>query len=142
MTIKLNKKTCHVKTNANGYVTLKIPSTTKLGSYKLTATYKGQTIKKTIKVKQNLKTSKYTVKKSAKKLTVKATLKNGKIAGKNKKITLKLNGKKFTAKTNKNGIAKFTIKKNVIKKLKAGKKYTMKVTYLKNTIKTTLNVKR
>ncbi len=142
VTIKLNKKTYKVKTDSKGYVTLKIPNTLKPKSYKLTATYKGQTIKKTIKVKQNLKTNKYSVKKSAKKLVVKATLKNGKTALKNKKITLKIKGKKITAKTNKKGIAKFTIKKNIIKKLKAGKKYTMQVTYLKNTIKTTLKVKR
>ncbi len=140
--IKLNKKTYKVNTNTNGYVTLKIPNTVKPGPYKQTATYKGQTIKKTVKVKQNLKTSKYAVKKSAKKLTVKATLKNGKKAVKNKKITLNVNGKKLTANTNKNGIAKFTIKKNVISKLKVGKQYTMKLTYLKNTIKTTLKVKR
>ena len=140
--VKLNKKTYKAKTSANGYITLKIPKTVKPGTYKIKATYKGQTITKTVKVKQNLKTSKYTVKKSAKKLTVKATLKNGKTAVKGKKITLKLNGKKFTAKTNKKGIAQFTIKKNVIKKLKAGKKYTMQVTYLKNTVKTTLKVKR
>ena len=142
VTIKLNKKTYKVKTTANGYATLKIPKTVKPGTYKLTATYKGQTIKKTIKVKQNLKTSKYTVKKSAKKLTVKATLKNGNKAVKSKKITLQINGKKITAKTNSKGIAKLTINKNVIKNLKAGKTYTMKVTYLKNTIKTTLKVKR
>ena len=111
VTIKLNKKTYKVKTSANGYVTLIIPKTVKPGTYKIKATYKGQTITKTVKVKQNLKTSKYAVKKSAKKLTVKATLKNGKIVGKNKKVTLNLNGKKFTAKTNKKGIAKFTIKK-------------------------------
>ena len=142
VTIKLNKKTYKVKTDAKGYAILKIPNTVKPGTYKLTASYKGQTIKKTIKVKQNLKTSKYAVKKSAKKLTVKATLKNGKKAVKGKKITLKINGKKITAKTNKNGISKFTIKKNVINKLKVGKKYTMQVTYLKNTVKTTLKVKR
>ena len=142
VTIKLNKKTYKVKTNSKGYVTLKIPKTLKPKSYKLTATYKGQTIKKTIKVKQNLKTSKYTVKKSAKKLIVKATLKNGKKTLKGKKITLKINGKKIKAKTNKKGVAKLTIKKNVIKKLKVGKKYKMQVTYLKNTIKTTLKVKR
>lgn len=141
VTIKFNKKTYKVKTSAKGYISLKMPRTLKPGTYKLTATYKGQTIKKTIKVKQNLKTKKYTVKKSAKKLVVKATLKNGKKAVKGKKLILKLNGKKFTAKTNKYGIAKFTIKKNVIKKLKKGKKYTMKVTYLKNTIKTTVKVK-
>ena len=142
VTIKLNKKTYKVKTDSKGYITLKIPNTLKPKSYKLTATYKGQTISKTIKVKQNLKTSKYTVKKSAKKLTVKATLKNGKKPVKGKKITLKINGKKISAKTNKYGVAKLTIKKNIIKKLKAGKKYTMQLTYLKNTIKTTLKVKR
>ena len=142
VSIKLNKKTYKVKTDKNGYITLKIPNTVKPGKYTLKATYKGQTISKTVNVKQNLKTSKYTVKKTAKKLKVKATLKNGKTAVKGKKITLKVNGKKFKATTNKKGIAQFTINKNVIKKLKAGKTYTMKVTYLKNTIKTTLKVKR
>ena len=141
VTIKLNKKTYSIKTDANGYVTLKIPNTVKPGTYKLTATYKGQTISKTVKVKQNLKTSKYTVKKTSKKLTVKATLKNGKNALKGKKVTLKVNGKTFKATTNKKGIAQFTLNKNVIKKLKAGKTYTMKVTYLKHTVKTTLKVK-
>ena len=142
VTIKLNKKTYKVKTDAKGFITFKIPNTVKPGTYELTAIYKGEIDKRTVKVKQNLKIKKYTVKKSAKKLVIKATLKNGKKALKNKKITLKLNGKKFTAKTNKKGIAKFTIKKKFIKKLKKGKKYTMKVTYLKNTIKTTLKVKR
>ncbi len=140
--IKLNKKTYKAKTSVNGYITLKIPKTLKPGTYKLTATYKGQTIKKAIKVKQNLKTTKkYSVKKTAKKLVIKATLKNGKKAVKGKKITLNINGKKFSAKTNKYGIAKFTIKKNVIKKLKKGKTYTVKVTYLKNTIKTKVKVR-
>ena len=141
MIIKLNKKTYKVKTKANGFITFKIPNTVKPGKYKLTAIYKGESIKKTVKVKQNLKTKKYKVKKSAKKLVIKATLKNGKKPLKNKKITLKLNGKKFKAKTNKKGIAKFTIKKKYIKKLKKGKKYSIRVAYIKNTIKTTLKVK-
>ena len=38
-------------------------------------------------------------------------------------------------------MAKVTVKKNVIKKLKKGKKYTVKVTYKKDTIKTTVKVK-
>ena len=142
VTISINKKTYKVKTDGKGFAILKIPNTVKPGSYKLTATYKGQTIKNTVKVKQNLKTKKYTVKKSAKKLIIKATLKNGKKAVKSKKLTLKVNGKKITAKTNKKGVAKFTIKKSIIKKLKAGKKYTAKITYLKNTIKTTIKVKK
>ena len=142
VTIKLNKKTYKVKTNAKGYAILKMPKTLKPGKYTLKATYKGQTIKKTVKVKQNLKSKKkYKVKKSAKKLVIKATLKNGKKAVKNKKITLKIKGKKLKAKTNKKGVAKFTIKKNIIKKLKRGKTYTVKITYLKNTIKTKVKVR-
>ena len=82
------------------------------------------------------------VKKSAKKLVLKATLKvNGK-AVKGKKITFKFKGKKYTAKTNKNGVAKVTIKKKVIKKLKKGKKYTVKITYLKKTISKEITVKK
>lgn len=78
VTIKLNKKTYYLKTDAKGFVRLKMPNTLKPGTYKLTAIYKGEIDKKTVKVKQNLKTKKYTVKKSAKKLVIKATLKNGK----------------------------------------------------------------
>lgn len=140
ITVKLNKKTYNLKTNANGVATLKIPSTVKPGTYAITATYKGQTVKNTVKVKQVLKTSKKTVKKSVKKLVLKATLKNTK-AIKGKKVTFKFNGKTYKAKTNSKGIAKVTIKKNVIQKLKKGKTYTVKVTYLKNTIKTTVKVK-
>ncbi|MBR3156675.1 MAG: hypothetical protein IKF13_07655 [Methanobrevibacter sp.] len=78
---------------------------------------------------------------SDEKVKLKATLKiNGKKV-KGKKITFKFKGKTYKVKTNKKGIAKGTVKKNVIKKLKKGKKYTVKVTYLKDTIKTTVKVK-
>ena len=101
----------------------------------------GNSVKNTVTVKQVLKAKKVTVKKTAKKFTLKATLKiNGKKV-KGKKITFKFKGKTYKAKTNKKGMAKVTVKKNVIKKLKKGKKYTVKVTYLKDTIKTTVKVK-
>lgn len=74
-------------------------------------------------------------------MVLKATLKKGKKAIKGKTISFKLNGKTFKAKTNAKGIAKVTIKKNVIKKLKKGKKYSIKVTYLKDAIKATVKVK-
>ena len=139
--MKLNKATYKVKTNSKGYATLKIPDTVKPGTYKLTATYAGQTIKNTVKVKQNLKLTKVKVKKSAKKLVIKATLK-GKKPIKGKKLTFKFNGKTYKAKTNKKGIAKITIKKSVLKKLKAGKNVKYQVTYLKNTVKQSVKVKK
>jgi hypothetical protein len=141
VTIKLNKVTYKVKTNSNGYVILNIPNTVKPGTYTLTATYAGQTIKNTVKVKQVLKLAKVKVKKSAKKLVIKATLK-GKTPIKGKKLTFKFNGKKYTAKTDKKGIAKITIKKSVLKKLKVGKKVSYQVTYLKNTVKQSVKVKK
>lgn len=141
VTIKLNKKTYKVKTNSNGYAILKIPNTVKSGTYTLTASYAGQTIKNTVKVKKVLKLAKVKVKKSAKKLVIKATLK-GKSPIKNKKLSFIFNGKKYTAKTNKNGIAKITIKKSVLKKLKVGKKLIYKVTYLKTTVKQSVKVKK
>ena len=139
--IKLNKKTYKVKTDSKGYAKLSIPNTVKPGNYALTATYAGQTIKHTVKVKQSLKLSKVKVKKSAKKLVIKATLK-GKKPIKGKKLTFKFNGKTYKAKTNKKGIAKVTIKKSALKKLKVGKKVKYQVTYLKNTVKKSVKVKK
>ena len=143
VTIKIGKNTFKVKTDANGYAILKIPSKITPGKYTISATYKGQTVKNTLTVKQVLKTTKTVkVKKSAKKLVLKATLKKGKTAIKGKVIKFKVKGKTFKAKTNKKGIAKVTIKKSVLKKLKAGKKYAIKVSYLSDVVKATLKVRR
>jgi invasion protein IalB len=58
------------------------------------------------------------------------------------KVTMKLKSKKFTANTNAKGIAKFKLPKKVVKKLKVGKKYKVKFTYLTNTISKKIKVKR
>ena len=97
--------------------------------------YPGVNTQKVVLTLQKVK-----IKKSAKKLVIKATLKiNGKLAN-GKKVTFKFNGKKYVVKTKK-GVAKLTIKKNVLKKLKVGKKLTYQVTYLKKTVKKTVKVK-
>ncbi|MDO5814289.1 MAG: Ig-like domain-containing protein [Methanobrevibacter sp.] len=97
-------------------------------------------VKKADVIKLTLK--KVKVKKSAKKLVLKATLKiNGK-AVKGKTITFKFNGKTYKAKTNKKGVAKATIKKKVLKKLKVGKKVTYTAKYLTKTVKKTVKVKK
>ena len=105
-----------------------------------TVTKKPVTPAKKTKIKLTLK--KVKVKKSAKKLVLRATLKiNGK-AVKGKKITFKFKGKKYKAKTNKKGVAKVTIKKKVLKKLKVGKKVKYQATYGKVTKKYTVKVKK
>ena len=135
----INGKSTTVTTDKEGIAKIKITDVPK--KYTITSTYDGKSVKNTVTVKQVLKAKKVTVKKTAKKFTLKATLKiNGKKV-KGKKITFKLNGKTYKAKTNKKGIAKIAVKKNVIKKLKKGKKYAVKVTYKKDTIKTTVKVK-
>ncbi len=135
----INGKTYTVKTDDNGVAKIKITQLPK--KYTITTNYRGHTVKNTVTVKQVLTASKVSVKKTAKKFVLQAKLKiNGKLV-KGKIIKFKFNGKTYKAKTNKKGIAKVTLKKKVIKKLKKGKKYTVKVTYLKDTIKTTVKVK-
>ena len=93
--------------------------------------------------KITLTLKKVKVKKSAKKLVLQATLKiNGKKAKKGTKVIFKFNGKKYSAKINAKGVAKVTIKKKVLKKLKAGKKVKYQVSYGKIVKKLTVKVKK
>lgn len=93
------------------------------------------------KDKISLSLKKVKVKKSARKLVLKATLKIDKKTKKGQKVTFKFNGKKFKAKTNSKGIAKVTIKKKILKKLKIGKKVKYQAIYKKKIVKKTAKVK-
>ena len=112
------------------------------------AHYEGYTYHKTFVVtvkakdKVSLTFKKVDVKKSAKKLVLKATLKLNKKAKKGLKVTFKFNGKKYVAKTNKKGVAKVTIKKKVLKKLKVGKKVKYQASYGKIIAKKTAKIKK
>ena len=148
----INGKTTTVKTDNDEIARIKI--TELPGKYTLTTSYNDKIYQNTVTVKPvptankatikkiSLTASKVTIKKkTAKKLVLKAKLKiNGK-AVKGKKITFKFNGKTYKVKTNAKGIAQKILKKKVIKKLKKGKTYTVKVTYLKYTIKSSVKVK-
>lgn len=139
--LTVNGKTVKVNTDKNGYVSLKITLPPK--TYKVTAQYGNLKIQNKITVKSIISAKNINAKKSAKKLKVKVALKkvNGKFL-KGKKVTLKFNKKNFKAKTNKKGIVTFTIKKNVYKKLKVGKRYTYQVIYGKDTVKKTIKFKK
>ena len=95
-------------------------------------------VKQTLKAK---KTQKFKKSKKKNKIKAKVKLSNGKPVN-GVKLTMKLKGKKIKAKTNAKGIAKFKIPKKVVKKLKVGKKYKVKFTYLTNTIVKKIKVKR
>uniref|UniRef100_UPI0038704F19 Ig-like domain-containing protein n=1 Tax=Methanobrevibacter sp. TaxID=66852 RepID=UPI0038704F19 len=132
--MKVKGKSYNVKTDAKGYATKTFDFTP--GKYTITATYKGSTVKNTITIKKVLKANSATMKK-AKKIKYSATLKTSKgkaISG--KKITFKINGKTYSAKTNKKGIATVSFKN-----LKVGK-YSVVVKYLKSQVKTTLKIKK
>lgn len=143
ISIKINGKFFKkVKTNKNGIAKVKLGSKYTPKKYNITAVYGKNKVSKKIKVKQVLSLKKVTIKKSAKKLILTATLKKGKTPMKKRKVTFRFKGKKYTVKTNKKGIAKVTIKKSVLKKLKVGKKLTYKATYCKTTVKRTVKVKK
>ena len=124
----------NVTCDENGLAEVKI--TQKPGNYEITTKALNTSATYNLTVKHALKLKKVKVKKSAKKLVIKVN------CFKNKKITLKFNGKKYTAKTNKKGVAKVTIKSKDLKKLKVGKKVTYQATYLKDTVKNSVKVKK
>jgi len=140
--IKSNgKKFKTLKAGSDGICKFKVDMAP--GTYKLQIASLGISAAKTLTVKHLMSLKKVTVKRSAKNLVLQATLAkiNGKYL-KNKKITFKFNGKKYTAKTDKKGVAKVTLKSNVLKKLKVSKKVTYQATYLKDTVKYSIKVKK
>lgn len=119
VTLKVNGRTYSATTNNNGVATFKLTKLTKKGTYKATVTYNGnKNYKKatklvTITVKP---TPKITAKKATFKVKTKtkqyaATLKVNNKAMKSTKVSLKVNGKTYSAKTNSKGKATFKITK-------------------------------
>ncbi|WP_462315617.1 hypothetical protein [Methanobrevibacter sp.] len=149
VTVKIGSKT-YVVNVVKGKGTKAI-STLNVGTYTakatLTATDVFKSASKSVKFKVTkdvikLTLKKVKVKKSAKKLKITATLKiNGKKV-KGKKITFKFNKKTYKAKTDKKGVAKITIAKKVLKKLKVGKKVKYQVSYGGKTVKKSVKVKK
>lgn len=140
--LKIASANIKAKTNAKGSISIKIPKL-KPGKYTITAKYGKSKVNAYLNVKHLLTLKTATVKKSAKKLTLQAALAkiNGKYL-KNKRITFKFNGKTYKANTNKKGVAKVTVKSDVLKKLKVGRNVSYQATYLKDTVKKTVMIKK
>jgi len=141
VTVNVDGKSHKVAADRNGWISFKI--TLRPGNYIITADYNGFKVSNKVTVKSIVKLNTVKIKKSSKKVVIKATLSkvNGKYL-KGKKITFKFNGKKYSAKTNNKGVAKVSLKKNVVKKLKANKRYSIQVSYLKDMVKKSIIVKK
>ena len=143
ITFIINGKKILVKTDKNGYASFKINLKPSSKKYTISTIYNEIKKYNKITVKSILVAKNLKVKKSAKTLKIKVSLKKvNKKYLKAKKITLKFNGKTYNAKTSKNGVVTFSIKKNVLKKLKVGKKYTYKVSYLKDSVSKKITVEK
>ncbi len=129
----------YVTADENGTARLQMNLAPKV--YLMTTSLNGKTYQNAVTVKHVLKTKAVTVKKTAKSLVLKATLKiNGK-AQANKKVTFTFRNHYYQVKTTKYGNAYLVVNKNVINSLKKGKSYAFKVTYAKDTIKSTVTVR-
>ena len=130
-------------TDNNGYASVKLDLPPKSTKYVITAQYLGVKIVNKVKVNSLIQAKNLKVKKPAKTLKIKITLKkvNGKYLD-GKKVTLKFNDKKYTAKTNKKGVATFKLNKNVFKNLKTGKTYNYQVIYLKDKVSKKITIKK
>ena len=139
---KFNGKTYKRLTNNKGYATLKLPIVAPK-TYKITATFKGVSVSKNVKVGKIVVAYNKKIKKSARFAKIKvrlAPVAKKYLAGKH--MALKLNGKTFKAITNKKGVATFTISKKFLSMLKVGKVYKYKVRYAKDSVVRKITVLR
>lgn len=141
VTVNIDGKSHKVSVDKGGWASFKI--SLKPGSYLITANYNGFKVSNKVNVKSILKLNTLKIRKSSKKVVIKATLVkvNGKYL-KGKKVTFKFNGKKYSAKTNNKGVVKVSLKKSAVKKLKINKRYSIQVSYLKDTVKKSVIVKK
>lgn len=133
ITFKFNGKTYTAKTNSNGIAKVKVSLTTKK-TYSVALSYAGNSdykksvatssiIVKTGTKKSVIKASNVKIKKNKKKTyQFKLTNAAGK-AIKSQKISVKLNGKSYSLKTNSKGVAKLSIKLSKVKKYKISIKF-------------------
>ena len=136
ITFKFNQKTYTAKTDNKGIAKVKVSLASKK-TYPVTITFTGNdkyisskiTSKIIIKVgskKSKIKSSNIKIKRNKKKtFKLKLTSGNGKALN-GQILKVKVNGKQYTIKTNKNGIAKISLK------FKKAKKYKLKMSFLGN----------
>ena len=146
----ISGKTYTAYTNSNGVAKLKV-NVKVAKTYTVTVKFAGDNVynplSKTLKLyvkkvptKLIVKNKSYKKSKKIKKLTATLKTKSGKAIAK-KKLTFIVNGKKYTAKTNKKGVATVKVKVSKKKTYKFTVKFAGDSTYLKITKKAKLKIK-
>ena len=143
VTFTYNGNTYTVRTDKNGYATLNLKTNLKANKYTITAEYKGVKVTNKVTVKNIINAKNKKVKKSKKVTKIKISLKkvNGKYL-KDVVVKVKFKGKTYKRVTNSKGVATWYVKKSMVKKLKAGKKYKYTVTYGKDKVTKKLSIKK
>lgn len=143
VTFYLNGKKLTAKTNKNGYAYINVKLPVRAKPYVVTAQFGNVKVANKISIKSIVVAKNVIVKKSASISKIQVSLKkvNGKFLYV-KKVTLKFAGKTFISKTNKKGIAVFYLKKAVFSKLKVGKVYNYKVSFLKDSVARKIFIRR
>ena len=146
----ISGKTYTAYTNSNGVAKVKVNANV-AKTYTVTVKFAGDTVysplSKTLKLyvkkvptKLIVKNKSYKKSKKIKKLTATLKTKSGKALAK-KKLTFIVNGKKYTAKTNKKGVATVKVKVSKKKTYKFTVKFAGGSTYLKTSKKAKLKIK-
>lgn len=146
----LNGKTYRVYTNSKGVATVKVKISA-AKTYTVTVNYEGDSVYssisksskfyiKKISTKLIVKNRSYKKSKKIKKLTATLKTKSGKAIAK-KKLTFIVNGKKYTVKTNKNGVATFKVNLPKKKTYKLRVKFAGDNIYLKASKKAKVKIK-
>lgn len=145
--IKLNGKNYSKKTDGNGQVRLSVNLPAK--TYVAEISFAGDDAYKAVSKSVNVVVNKATPKLTASAKTFKANVKTKKVTAtlksntnqviKNAKVTLKVNGKTYSAKTNSKGVATFTVKLTKKGTFKAIYKYAGNSNY--KAVSKTVNIK-
>lgn len=138
ITFWVNGKKYTEVTDRLGYASIKVKLPA-MKTYTVTAQF-GK-VKVSNKIKVHVVVAKNLNTKKNKNLKVQISLKkvNKKYLS-GKKVTLKFNGKTYTAKTNSKGVATFTINKSLFSKLKVGKTYKYTVKYSSDSVTKTIKI--
>ena len=141
ITVKITGKISKTLKTSNGIAKFKITQVP--GTYKITINALGKNSHKNTNSKTHSNTKNSNSQKISQKTNTAGNIRQSKQKiPKKENRNLQIQRQKIQSQNQCKGVAKVTIKSNILKKLKVGKKVTYQATYLKDTIKKTVKIKK